>query len=263
MNKNDELIIKRVKKYTIDDAGGAWKIALADKMTALMIVFFVLWTTASKSEQELSSLSDYFKGKEIIEKPSLKLLEAAYEDAKEVLKDRRVVMTMDKNTQSITVKFDSEMLFKSGSYVMKQDAVKVLSDFAKVMSEKSEFFYHIYGYTDNVPVKAGSDMKSNLNLSVRRSLAASDVLFESGVDSNRMTVHGEGELNKVSDNDSLDGKSHNRRVEIYVTYSSAPSKIYGEGISFIKSFGDNTVLNDENQSDQTDSQAKASGASSH
>ena len=40
--------------------GGAWKVALADLMTAMMAFFLIMWLIASSDEAELTALAEYF-----------------------------------------------------------------------------------------------------------------------------------------------------------------------------------------------------------
>ncbi len=229
----EQPIIKKVKKIQAPEAGGAWKIALADFMTALMCLFFALWATANKSEAELASLADYFRGEEIVEDPQLKLLEAAYDEITKVIDHQDVTISLDKNNKNITIKFDSAMLFKSGSSDLKPDAIASLASFSETMKDR-EFFYHIYGYTDPIPVRKGGKFRSNLELSLMRAMSAGYVLNDNGIPDTYMTFHGEGHLNPVSENTTPEQMAENRRVEMYITHSSIPSKVYGKLTTFIE-----------------------------
>jgi chemotaxis protein MotB len=56
------IIIKKI----IDDGhggahGGAWKIALADMMTAMMAFFLLMWLLGASNEDQRKSIADYFK----------------------------------------------------------------------------------------------------------------------------------------------------------------------------------------------------------
>lgn len=55
------IIIRRRRMPPGQYSGGAWKIALADFMTALMALFLVLWLVSTASPQELQGLAEYFR----------------------------------------------------------------------------------------------------------------------------------------------------------------------------------------------------------
>lgn len=58
--KLQPIIIKRVKKGGHSAHGGAWKIAYADFVTAMMAFFLLMWLLGSTSEGDKKGLSDYF-----------------------------------------------------------------------------------------------------------------------------------------------------------------------------------------------------------
>lgn len=60
------IIIKRVQIEGEGHHSGAWKIALADMMTAMMAFFLVLWLISSTSSEELSAIADYFKPADMV-----------------------------------------------------------------------------------------------------------------------------------------------------------------------------------------------------
>jgi chemotaxis protein MotB len=59
--KLQPIIIKRVKKGGHSVHGGAWKIAYADFVTAMMAFFLLMWLLGSTSEGDKKGLSDYFQ----------------------------------------------------------------------------------------------------------------------------------------------------------------------------------------------------------
>jgi chemotaxis protein MotB len=59
--KLQPIIIKRVKKGGHAVHGGAWKIAYADFVTAMMAFFLLMWLLGSTSEGDKKGLSDYFQ----------------------------------------------------------------------------------------------------------------------------------------------------------------------------------------------------------
>lgn len=58
--KLQPIIVKRVKKSGHAAHGGAWKIAYADFVTAMMAFFLLMWLLGSTSEGDKKGLSDYF-----------------------------------------------------------------------------------------------------------------------------------------------------------------------------------------------------------
>ena len=55
------IVIKRYKKAAHGHHGGAWKIAYADFVTAMMAFFLLMWLLGSTTKGELQGISDYFK----------------------------------------------------------------------------------------------------------------------------------------------------------------------------------------------------------
>src|SRR5579871_4561479 len=54
------IIIKRVKKAAHGHHGGAWKVAYADFVTAMMAFFLLLWLLNAVTEEQLNGVADYF-----------------------------------------------------------------------------------------------------------------------------------------------------------------------------------------------------------
>jgi chemotaxis protein MotB len=53
--------IKRIKKIAGGHHGGAWKIAYADFVTAMMAFFLLMWLLGSTAKGDMQGISDYFK----------------------------------------------------------------------------------------------------------------------------------------------------------------------------------------------------------
>ncbi|MCX8474609.1 MAG: OmpA family protein [Sphingomonas sp.] len=54
------IIIKKVKKVAGGHHGGAWKVAYADFVTAMMAFFMLLWLISNPDKQRLKGLAQYF-----------------------------------------------------------------------------------------------------------------------------------------------------------------------------------------------------------
>ncbi len=55
------IVIKRITKVAGGHSGGAWKIAYADFVTAMMAFFLLMWLLGSTAKGDLSGIADYFK----------------------------------------------------------------------------------------------------------------------------------------------------------------------------------------------------------
>ena len=59
-NKLQPIIVKKIKKGGHGVHGGAWKIAYADFVTAMMAFFLLMWLLGSTTEGDKKGLADYF-----------------------------------------------------------------------------------------------------------------------------------------------------------------------------------------------------------
>jgi chemotaxis protein MotB len=55
------IIVKRIKKVAGGHHGGAWKIAYADFVTAMMAFFLLMWLLGSTAKGSLSGIAEYFQ----------------------------------------------------------------------------------------------------------------------------------------------------------------------------------------------------------
>lgn len=55
------IVVKKIKKVAGGHHGGAWKIAYADFVTAMMAFFLLMWLLGSESSGTLSGIAEYFK----------------------------------------------------------------------------------------------------------------------------------------------------------------------------------------------------------
>jgi chemotaxis protein MotB len=113
-----------------------------------------------------------------------------------------------------TVKMKDKILFASGSATLGQDgkgALRLVADALRGMQGK---VIRVEGHTDNVPTGAGGAFASNWELSAARALAVVHYFQDVGVDPTRMSGAGFGEFQPISANDTPEGRSLNRRIEI-------------------------------------------------
>ncbi len=66
-DKKATIVIKKITVVSGGAHGGAWKVAFADFMTAMMAFFLVMWLLATQSEQTKKAVADYFSTPSVIE----------------------------------------------------------------------------------------------------------------------------------------------------------------------------------------------------
>jgi chemotaxis protein MotB len=113
----------------------------------------------------------------------------------------------------LTVKMKDKILFASGSATVGQDGKVALRKVAEALRGVQGRVIRIEGHTDDVPTGAGP-FPTNWELSAARALAVVRYLQENGVDPSRLAGAGYGQYQPIAPNDSLEGRSQNRRIEI-------------------------------------------------
>mgnify|MGYP006179909503 CR=1 FL=1 len=61
------IIVRKKKKGGHGHHGGAWKVAYADFVTAMMAFFMVMWLVATMPQEQLGGIADYFKNPSAVE----------------------------------------------------------------------------------------------------------------------------------------------------------------------------------------------------
>tara|TARA_R110002073_G_scaffold139232_3_gene289459 strand:- start:12476 stop:13969 length:1494 start_codon:yes stop_codon:yes gene_type:complete len=101
------------------------------------------------------------------------------------------------------------ILFNSGSDKIKPESYGVLKQIADALQQDTSLNLNIIGHTD----ADGAD-EVNLSLSKKRSEAVKNALITVyNISGNRLQTDGKGESVAVGDNNTVEGKAQNRRVE--------------------------------------------------
>ncbi|MBU0503762.1 MAG: OmpA family protein, partial [Candidatus Omnitrophota bacterium] len=131
-------------------------------------------------------------------------------------------MKLDLSKQGIVVTVLSDVLFDSGSNVIKPESKIILKKIADALDYNiKDNQIIIEGHTDNDPIKH-SGWKSNWELSSVRAISVLNYFTkECGLEADRFAVNAYGEFKPVADNKIKEGKAKNRRVEIIIL----PTKI--------------------------------------
>jgi len=120
-----------------------------------------------------------------------------------------------------TMKWTSDLLFALGSDVVKESSMSALQGFADIIKSDAakDFEVIVVGHTDNTPIGKPETKQrhpSNWYLSAHRAISVATILQRFGYGAERIGVMGFGEYRPIADNATPQGKSQNRRVEIYL-----------------------------------------------
>lgn len=107
---------------------------------------------------------------------------------------------------------ENAVRFDTNKSSLTAQAQSNLDKLVPVFAEYPDTNITIYGYTDNT-----GTAKYNLKLSGERAAAVRNYLASKGVSSSRFQVTGLGIADPIASNETIDGRSQNRRVEFAIT----------------------------------------------
>ncbi|HHH9443108.1 TPA: OmpA family protein [Pseudomonas aeruginosa] len=115
-------------------------------------------------------------------------------------------------TQALVVKAPSDVMFKTGSADLQNNAFSGLARLADALRDHPDQRAVITGHTDNVGAR-----QSNVKLSYNRARSVAQYLYANGIQPNRIEIRGAADSQPIADNDSEVGRQANRRVEIRIS----------------------------------------------
>ncbi|MCK8058766.1 MULTISPECIES: flagellar motor protein MotB [unclassified Fusibacter] len=237
------------KQKKCEEGGGApeWMATYGDLVTLLMCFFVLLFAFSEIDAQKFDAVMQSFQGSAGVLQsgesmsPSELLFDGMPENKKtedgesnkknqevEALKeeiekfkqesgvDFEIGLVVEERGLKIT--FPDNALFDSAKADLKPDALLTLDFMSQVLNE--DMFkgrqIRIEGHTDNVPINT-LRFPSNWELSTIRATTVLRYFTEiKAMEDSRFMALGYGEYRPVSTNDSSEGRSQNRRVDIVV-----------------------------------------------
>lgn len=112
------------------------------------------------------------------------------------------------NNQKLTL---NNILFEFNKATLQESSFKPLDQLAFIMNNDFSFKITIVGHTDNV-----GDNARNQLLSENRAKSVMKFLTDNGIEENRLSFEGKGASEPIASNDSENGRTQNRRVEIVI-----------------------------------------------
>ena len=235
-DKRPIVIIKRQSQHS-GHSGGAWKVAYADFVSAMMALFIVLWLLNS-SKQIQVAVGGYFKdptgnskmvgsnqagaGENLmLGKDNMSQLKDALQNTVrqmanfDQLKDQIEMTVTSEGLRIELMESESGTFFDSGSSVPSKNGkdllVKLAQELGKLPNKVS-----IEGHTDSKPFAAKGDY-GNWELSADRANAARRLMQQAGLRDDQVTqVRGYADQKLRKPDDPLD--PGNRRISLIVQY---------------------------------------------
>ena len=115
----------------------------------------------------------------------------------------------------VMISIADNLLFKSGSYMVSDNAKNVLGKVAKVVNSKPDFECMVEGHTDSRSYERGV-LIDNWDLSVKRATSIVRVLEDLNVNSGRLIAAGRSYYDPLVDNDTPENRATNRRTRIII-----------------------------------------------
>jgi chemotaxis protein MotB len=240
-NAQQIIIIKRKKGGHGGHHGGAWKVAYADFVTAMMALFIVLWLLSS-SEQVQKAVGGYFTdpkghGKEMgnglrgagseslpIHRDDMKKLKEKLDQAVkdtgslEKIRDHIVITVTGEGLRVELIEDENGMFFQSGSPAPTPYGKELLNTLATEIG-KLPNKVTMEGHTDSKPFN-GRDDYSNWELSTDRANAARRWMQSHGMKDDQVTQV-RGFADQSLRNAANPDDPSNRRVTLIIQYQKA------------------------------------------
>ena len=219
-----------------ESGNGNWLITYSDLVTLLLVFFVLLYTlTPGIDKSTFNDFISYFQtsvgvleqnatvAKQSNEKDTLR---EEWKAIKKYLEEQGLSseVAIQKIPEGVKVTLSDSLTFNSGSAELLSEAREVLGRIATVFNNEVKSI-KVQGHTDNVPISESSIYRSNWHLGAAR--AVSVVLFihqKSSLEANRFEASSFGKYKPVATNSTLEGRRHNRRVEIYVQYENGSAE---------------------------------------
>jgi chemotaxis protein MotB len=129
-------------------------------------------------------------------------------------------LTVYEKNGKVYVALSDKLLFATGSYTVEPRGKEALKKIAEVLNKQTDISIVVEGHTDNKPYipSTSGPVNSNWDLSVMRASSVVKLMVdENKVDAKRVTPAGRSEYFPVESNETAEGRSKNRRIEIELT----------------------------------------------
>lgn len=182
-----------------------WSITYGDLMSYLAIFFLLLFAAAST--RSVSMQMNMTAIEESVTK------EGTVMDQLFSKHGIQQIAKLEVGEDRMRIVFSEPVLFDAGSDRLKEASRPHLARLAQALGELPNPV-QVEGHTDDRPLGPRAGFRSNWELSAARAFAVLRALEEGGLPSSRLSALGYGEHRPVASNETPEGRTANRRIEI-------------------------------------------------
>ena len=125
--------------------------------------------------------------------------------------------------EGIKITFDSNVMFDVNKANVKDGFKTELNELATILNKYDDTNIVLQGHTDSTGAE-----DYNMQLSEKRAYSVGNYLSTQNINSARYAVEGFGESRPIASNDTAEGRSQNRRVEVAIWASDKLKKVAKE-----------------------------------
>ncbi len=211
-----------------------WLLTYSDLITLLLGLFVILYAMSKidtkKYNQWVAAFGGVFGSSQVEMKQGIGekgLVEGLNEQiqVRQMLKEalelngKNNSITISIDERGVTIHIQEELLFPSGQAELKNSSLRTMDSLAQVIKRLPNDI-RIEGHTDNLPIKTAR-FPTNWHLSVTRAMSTGYYMIEQhGINPDKVSVVGYGDLRPLGSNDTEQGRSLNRRVDIVILMSA-------------------------------------------
>lgn len=192
-----------------------WLLTYADFITLLFATFVLMYATAKAKEGTKPGVPS-----PVPVRPFQSNLLTDLQQNLHLQQDSSLV-TVSVDQRGVVIALDDKTCFRGGQAQVEPAAVPIFEKVASVLARYSNRIL-LEGHTDSVPIHT-AQFRSNWELSTARSISVMELMASAGhMETDRFLIGGSADNAPVTENQTEQGRAHNRRVEIIVL-DAAPS----------------------------------------
>lgn len=229
--------MSKKKHHEEDHVDETWLIPYSDMLTLLLALFIVMFAMSKIDQDKLKSVSQGFNSvlaggngvmegsgsqvsvEEVVSNETIE--ENQMNDVKSMIEEEISSsgygdkVKVELNSAGLNIIIQDAVLFNSGDASIIKGVEPLLNEVSKSLKNLNNDI-EVAGHTDNIPIK-NSKYPSNWELSSARAMSVMYYMINTGgLKPNNMSTTAYGEYRPKFDNSTEEGRTKNRRVEIFV-----------------------------------------------